>query len=335
VGGEVNHVEKRKIMTVGEGWAVPVQRNRFFTGKFMSASDFARDQEYFLKRHRLLSSLSLGPGVIRGLEVKQHPNENHRSRWVVVGAGWALDVRGRELILAKDEPVEIFGADESEPDPKKIVTIGYREENGTLVPSLAGADEAGSAILEPGFVIEGRELVAHSEGPTLQRGLGNGELIALGTISATGTGLEIDLDTRNVSRSAPLSRISSLSWKHAGSLGAEKALNLSIGFDAALGGLPPKEAIQITHEIEGRLTVVGFQESLSDSADKLMLRLPRKTKLSVGALVRVSLLCDFFTDATGRAIDGGFVGGRLPSGSGSPGGRFESWFQIRGDLDHG
>ena len=91
--------------------------------------------------------------------------------------------------------------------------------------------------------------------------------------------------------------------------------------------------MQVTFESEGRLAVIGCETTLSDTADELTLSLASQPDLPSGAFVRVALLCDFFMDATGRAVDGGFVGGTLPSGSGSEGGRFESWFRIGEDLD--
>jgi hypothetical protein len=45
-------------------------------------------------------------------------------------------------------------------------------------------------------------------------------------------------------------------------------------------------------------------------------------------LCRVSVLCDMLLDANGKAVDGDFLGGTLPSGNSVAGGRFESWFQL-------
>lgn len=45
-------------------------------------------------------------------------------------------------------------------------------------------------------------------------------------------------------------------------------------------------------------------------------------------LCRVVLKCDAITDANGLAVDGNFLSGVFPSGNGSPGGNFESWFTL-------
>lgn len=81
---------------------VVIERNRYFTGKFMAARDFAADTEYLLSRHRLHNRLLHGWGIVCGLEPVPHPRPECAQEWVVVGAGLALDCRGRELVLLRD-----------------------------------------------------------------------------------------------------------------------------------------------------------------------------------------------------------------------------------------
>jgi hypothetical protein len=40
------------------------------------------------------------------------------------------------------------------------------------------------------------------------------------------------------------------------------------------------------------------------------------------------LLCDFILDCHGNPVDGDHMRGHLPSGSGTPGGVFRSWFTV-------
>ena len=47
-----------------------------------------------------------------------------------------------------------------------------------------------------------------------------------------------------------------------------------------------------------------------------------------GNLVYVTLKCDFVLDCHDNPVDGDHLGGRLPSGDGTPGGKFESWFRV-------
>jgi hypothetical protein len=83
------------------------ERNRYFTGKYMTARDFRGEQEYFLSRHRLHNRVLHGWGIVCGLRVVRHPDPDCSSRWVVVRAGIAIDCCGRELVLLKDQIKEL------------------------------------------------------------------------------------------------------------------------------------------------------------------------------------------------------------------------------------
>ena len=50
--------------------SVETERNRYFTGKYMTARDFSGEQAYFLSRYRLHNRLLVGLGVVTGLEVQ-------------------------------------------------------------------------------------------------------------------------------------------------------------------------------------------------------------------------------------------------------------------------
>lgn len=86
---------------------VPILRNRYFTGKYMTARDFSDEQHYMLSRQRLHNRLFHGWGIVCGLKVEQHPNQECRPRWVVVKAGVAIDCQGREVFLHQDTAVEV------------------------------------------------------------------------------------------------------------------------------------------------------------------------------------------------------------------------------------
>jgi hypothetical protein len=51
-------------------------------------------------------------------------------------------------------------------------------------------------------------------------------------------------------------------------------------------------------------------------------------------IVHVTLRCDFLLDCRRRPVDGEHLGGALPSGNGTPGGTFESWFHVVDDDDY-
>ena len=54
----------------------------------------------------------------------------------------------------------------------------------------------------------------------------------------------------------------------------------------------------------------------------------------IGHTVHVTVKCDFLLDCQGQAVDGDHIGGRLPTGDGTPGGTFESWFTVVSDDDY-
>jgi hypothetical protein len=86
---------------------IATERNRYFTGKYMTARDFRDEQKYFLSRHRLHNRLLHGWGIVCGLRVVPHPDPDCVKRWVVVRAGIAIDCCGRELVLHQDTPFEL------------------------------------------------------------------------------------------------------------------------------------------------------------------------------------------------------------------------------------
>jgi hypothetical protein len=87
--------------------AVVDERNRWFTGKFVTARAYRIEQEHFLSHRWLHNRMLHGWGVVHGLRVVPHPDPECAGRWVVVRCGMAIDCCGRELILRADTPVEL------------------------------------------------------------------------------------------------------------------------------------------------------------------------------------------------------------------------------------
>lgn len=115
---------------------VATERNRYFTGKYMTARDFAGEQHYFLSRQRLHNRLLHGWGIVCGLRVLHHPREDQEEcgeRWVVVKAGVAIDCCGREIFVPEDialkVPIEELpeGEDYEEEEPQDY-DEGYEEK---------------------------------------------------------------------------------------------------------------------------------------------------------------------------------------------------------------
>ena len=76
-------------------------RNRYFTGKLMSAADFEQEQSYNRTKHRRHNRLLHGVGIVRGLEVGVEPGQPGEDPVVVVSPGVAIDARGEELVVCE------------------------------------------------------------------------------------------------------------------------------------------------------------------------------------------------------------------------------------------
>ena len=109
---------------------IGTERNRYFTGKYMAARDFAVEQDYFLTHHRLHNRVLHGWGVVCGLRVVAHPDPECRKRWVVVKSGIAVDCCGREVVLFKDKGIEL-------PLPEHHHGGGQQQSAAGSTPNLA------------------------------------------------------------------------------------------------------------------------------------------------------------------------------------------------------
>jgi len=112
----------------GECGHIAMERNRYFTGKFMASRDFADEQKYFLSRHRLHNRLLHGWGIVCGLKVSYHPRPDCARRWVVVQSGIALDCCGRELIMPCETTFEL-PLPHPKKDPNEKKPEGYGNES--------------------------------------------------------------------------------------------------------------------------------------------------------------------------------------------------------------
>ncbi len=155
---------------------VTAERNRYFTGKYMTARDFQAEQDYFLSRHRLHNRLMHGWGIVCGLEVKPHKDESCQDSWVIVKPGIAIDCCGRELILKEETLVEVHkptpkdndgvsektdDCDDSDSEVKEyLLCLEYVEKPIEEVPAL-DSDNCSSTRLEANRTREEVKLKAY------------------------------------------------------------------------------------------------------------------------------------------------------------------------------
>lgn len=81
----------------------PSKRNRYFTGKLLTARDLTDEQSYYQEKARRHNRYLHGYGVVCGLRVV--PARGRERLAVVVEPGLALDAWGREIVVP--EPAEL------------------------------------------------------------------------------------------------------------------------------------------------------------------------------------------------------------------------------------
>jgi hypothetical protein len=159
--------------------AIVNERNRYFTGKYMTARDFQGEQDYFLSRMRLHNRMLHGWGIVCGLEVERHRDPRCRD-WVIVRPGIAIDCCGRELVLDREKAVRLsllpgsteegaptpdsddngqpgqgYDGDQTEPDSGAfLVCLSFKEERIEYVPALYHQGSCDPKHLEPNRVRE-------------------------------------------------------------------------------------------------------------------------------------------------------------------------------------
>lgn len=397
---------------------VVTERNRYFNGKYMAARDFADEQEYFLARNRLHNLLFHGWGVVRGLRVVHHPEQECRHDHVVVRAGIALDCYGRELILAHDRvfalPKEI-GERRSDPPAQTVRSYGdidhgvvlfasYKEKQIEQVPVFYGDDTCDPSRLEANRVREEIEFTAvwmdevdpdcwelitqesapacsedldDDAGDTLYPGClcqGLVPVAIIGYNSADSTTVPIieELHHMHVQSIPPayLTRIVDYNWTHGGELHyadlEERNWKLTVRFSRRIlrdpseqdrdvntdstytRRSPERTSFEATGVSDRTFLVQIFQVReweiqacwigtayLDDDERTAVFQLNKalfENHSRHGDLVYITLKCDFILDCDQIPVDGNHLRGKYPTGNGSPGGIFESWFRlIEGD----
>ena len=76
----------------------PATRNRYFRGKLLTVSDYQAEQRYMIARRRLTNRAMLGWGVVSGFAL----TVDEKQRVLRIGAGVALDRRGREVVACEE-----------------------------------------------------------------------------------------------------------------------------------------------------------------------------------------------------------------------------------------
>jgi len=116
----------------------PLERNRYFYGKMLTARDFETEQRYFNNKRRLINRTIIGAGVVCGLGVYQNDDTSFS-----VETGLALDYLGREIavptpIIRNIRMVE--GVESLVKSDQAYLCLGYAQNNKEPVNSIGAAD---------------------------------------------------------------------------------------------------------------------------------------------------------------------------------------------------
>jgi DNA-binding beta-propeller fold protein YncE len=87
----------------------PFTRNHYFTGKLLVERDFTDETRFHMEKLRHHEQQLHGSGVVCGLKVKPHPNQDPacRTRFVCIEPGFAVDCCGRDIIVREEECIDI------------------------------------------------------------------------------------------------------------------------------------------------------------------------------------------------------------------------------------
>jgi len=389
---------------------IVTERNRYFTGKYMTARDFLAEQAYFLDRHRLHNRLLHGWGIVCGLDVVEHDRDPACTHdWIIIKAGIALDSYGRELIVPRDMPVKIPepeeivstdakadpDAEDSPPPTEFLVCLRYQEQPIELVPALYAADGVNATHQEANRVREtvcvefkplddvsedcwlsstnGHETRCHDDCDEGKTGSGGtcltpddpcGGTVPLAVIryagieADEGVAIQDTLGRREIlGKGSVLTQIVDINWPHGEIISLadlsdrlrcgdedDQTYRFTVRFDRKL---LLREAGKTDYGInEHTFTVQYLNDTDQDFLEVIDVGVDpddealayfvvrdiylRKRAGSIdNSKVLITLKCDFILDCHGDPVDGNHLRGRLPTGNGTPGGTFESWFDVR------
>jgi hypothetical protein len=83
-----------------------MERPRFYTGMLLTESELNGVESYVTAKNRLHNRLLHGYGIVCGLEVERSQCEG----WLLIHQGYAIDACGNDIIVCKDESIDVLAA---------------------------------------------------------------------------------------------------------------------------------------------------------------------------------------------------------------------------------
>lgn len=105
-------------------------RNRYFSGRLLTAQDFELEQDYIRGRLRRRNRELHGTGVVRGLQVSVQPKGGGPGEQIIVQPGFAIAPRGEEIELCSEVSVSL-----PETANQLFVLLTYTERLAHPVPA--------------------------------------------------------------------------------------------------------------------------------------------------------------------------------------------------------
>ena len=124
-------------------------RNRYFSGRLLTASDFETEQTYHRDKQQFRNLYTLGVRIVSGLSVTTKDD----GRSIQISPGYAIDVWGREVCvpLVVDCPLPAKS-------DRLLVSIGYVETETEPTPALPGEPSSGGNPIQCAKIEEGYEV---------------------------------------------------------------------------------------------------------------------------------------------------------------------------------
>jgi hypothetical protein len=97
----------------------PLERLRFWNGRFLVARDMEHQQDDLIRRLEYHQAHAHGEGILCGFDVRPHPRPECRDRFVVVTSGMAYDCCGHTLWLPCASVVELPPHREQDREPEQ------------------------------------------------------------------------------------------------------------------------------------------------------------------------------------------------------------------------
>lgn len=127
-----------------------LKRNRFFSGKLLTAEDLELEQEYFLEKLKRHNRYLHGFGIVFGLEVSKGRSA------VVISPGLAIDCQGNEIAVPEHLQESFPSPDLGSP---VFLSIRYveRETDPVTAPLPNGSEIENSRMEESAVAVFGKE----------------------------------------------------------------------------------------------------------------------------------------------------------------------------------